>query len=121
VRVGAAVSHTIVKVEKDHRDRQVQPQPIHTMPTDHVTQCPSALFLNISGDGGSTISLGSLCQCITTLSEERFFLMSNLKWPPWRMSPLTLPFVLLVLPLLLLIPFWGALYCCKGSGVGPFL
>lgn len=59
MRVGAAVSHTIVKVEKDHRDRQVQPQPIHTMPTDHVTQCPSALFLNVSGDGGSTISLGS--------------------------------------------------------------
>ena len=38
----------------------------------------STLFLNTSRDWDSTTSLGSLCWCITTLSEKKFFLISNL-------------------------------------------
>jgi len=35
-------------------------------------------FLNVSRDGDSTTSLGSLCQCLTILSENKLFLTSNL-------------------------------------------
>lgn len=39
----------------------------------------STLF--ISRDGGSTTSLGSQCQCLTTPSETKSFLISNLTLP----------------------------------------
>ena len=39
----------------------------------------SPQFFNTSRDGDSTTSLGSLCQCITTLLDNKFFLISNLK------------------------------------------
>jgi len=38
----------------------------------------STRFLNTSRDGDSTTSLGSLFQCLTTLSVQKFFLLSNL-------------------------------------------
>jgi len=38
-------------------------------------------YLNTSRDGDSTTSLGSLFQCLTTLSVKKFFLISNLKLP----------------------------------------
>ena len=40
-------------------------------------------FLNTSRDGESTASLGSLFQCLTTLSVKTFFLISSLNLP-WR-------------------------------------
>ena len=41
----------------------------------------STHFLNTSRDGDSTAALGSLFQCLTTLSVQRFFLISNLNLP----------------------------------------
>jgi len=41
----------------------------------------SALFLNTSRDSDSTTSLCSLCQCLTTLSETKFFLISMQSTP----------------------------------------
>ena len=50
----------------------------------------STCFLNTSRDGDSTTSLGSLCQCLTTLSEKNFFLISNLNLPWHYVKPLPL-------------------------------
>ncbi|KAK4832220.1 hypothetical protein QYF61_021067, partial [Mycteria americana] len=55
----------------------------------------STRLLNTSRDGNSTTSLGSLFQCLTTLSVNKFFLISNLN-PPWcnlRPFPLVLSLV----------------------------
>jgi len=41
----------------------------------------SKWFLNTSRDGDSTIFPESLFQCLTTLSEKKFFLISNLNLP----------------------------------------
>ena len=43
----------------------------------------STHLLNTSRDGDSTTSLGSLFQCLITLSVKKFFLISNLNFP-WR-------------------------------------
>jgi len=55
----------------------------------------SPLFLNPSRDGDSTTALGSLVQCLTTLSVKTFFLIStlNLPWCCLRPLPLVLPLV----------------------------
>ena len=42
---------------------------------------PSNLTLSTSRDGASTVSLGSLCQSLTTLWVKDFFLTSNLNLP----------------------------------------
>jgi len=39
------------------------------------------VFLNTLRDGDLATSLGSLFQCLTTLSVKKFFLMSNLNLP----------------------------------------
>jgi len=52
-------------------------EPIPLMPTDHVLSATLTQFLDFPRDGDSTISLGSLFQCITTFSENKFFLISN--------------------------------------------
>ncbi|KAK4810582.1 hypothetical protein QYF61_007319 [Mycteria americana] len=46
--------------------------------------------LNTSRDGDSTASPGSLFQCLTTLSVNKFFLMSNLNLPWCNLRPLPL-------------------------------
>ena len=57
-------------------------QPNTTMPTKPCPEVPvSTRFLNISRDGDSTTSLGSLFQCLTILSVKKFFLVSNLNLP----------------------------------------
>jgi len=80
-------------LEKTSKIIQSSCQPIHTMPTDSV---PHGRFLNTSRDGDLTASLGSLCQCITTLSEVNFFLISNLNLP-WH-NLRTFSLVLSLLP-----------------------
>jgi len=47
-------------------------------------------FINTSRDGDSTTSLGSLFQCLTTLSVKKFFLISNLSLPWWNLRPFPL-------------------------------
>ena len=47
-------------------------------------------FLNTSQESDSTTSLGSLCHCLTALSEEEFLLIPNLSLPWHRLGPLSL-------------------------------
>ena len=47
-------------------------------------------FMNTSRDSDSTTSLGSLCQCLATLPEKKFFLISNLNLPWCNIRPLPL-------------------------------
>ena len=47
-------------------------------------------FLNTFRDGDSTTSLGSLFQCLTTFSVNKFFLMSNLNLPWHNLRPFPL-------------------------------
>ena len=50
----------------------------------------STRFFNTSRDGDSTTSLGSLFQCLTTVSVKKFFLISNLNFPWHNLRPLPL-------------------------------
>ena len=47
----------------------------------------SRWFLNTFRDGDSTTYLGSLFQCLTTLSVKKFFLISNLNLPWLNLRP----------------------------------
>ena len=42
-----------------------------------LPKAPSSLALSTSRDGASTASLGSLCQCLTTLTVKNFLLTSS--------------------------------------------
>ena len=57
----------------------------------------STQFLNATRDGDSTTSLGSPFQHLNTLSEKKFFLLSNLNLPLSNLRPF--PLVLLLLGL----------------------
>jgi len=46
----------------------------------------STRFVSTSRDGDSTTSLGSLFQCLTTLSVKKFFLISHLDFPPEQLE-----------------------------------
>ena len=50
----------------------------------------SPWFLNTSRDSDSTTTLGSLCHCITSLSEKKCFLICNLNLPWHNLKPLPL-------------------------------
>ena len=61
--------------------------------TSHYTKLPSAPSspaLNSAWDGASAASLGSLCQCLTTLIEENVFLIYNLNMFSFSLKPLPL-------------------------------
>jgi len=49
---------------------------------------PSTRFLNPCTDGDSSTALGSLFQCLTTLSAKKFFLIANLNLPWHNLRPL---------------------------------
>lgn len=52
-----------------------------SLPLKHEPQsATSPHLLNTSGDGGSTASLSSPCQCFTALFLKKFFLISSLIW-----------------------------------------
>jgi len=84
-----AESCAIIKVGKDHRDHQGQPQPIPTVSTS--LSATSQWFWNPSRDSGHHLP-GQLCHCITSLSEKKLCLISklNLPWHNFRPSPLIL-------------------------------
>ena len=50
----------------------------------------SKWFLKTSRDGDSTTSLGSLFQCLATLSVKKFFLITNLNLPLCNLRPFPL-------------------------------
>ena len=56
---------------------------------------PSSLALNDTRDGAPTALLGSLFQCLTTLTVKNFFLISSLNLPSSGLKPF---------PLILLLP-----------------
>lgn len=58
---------------------------------------PSNLTLNTARDEASTIFLGTLFQCLTTLTVTNFFLKSNLNLLPlsWKAFPLFCHYMLL--------------------------
>ena len=74
-----------LKLRKITKIIQSNHQSIPTMPT-------STFSLNTSRDSDSTTPLGSLCQCLTTLSEKQFLLIFNvnLLWHNLRPIPLFL-------------------------------
>ena len=72
--------HKIIKVGKD----LIHQSSPNLSPPCLLTMSPSPTapwFSNISWNGDSTSSLGSLCQCIATSSEKTLFLISNLNLP----------------------------------------
>lgn len=48
------------------------------LPQTRLFKAPSSLALNTSRDEVSTASWSSLCQCLTTLKVNNFFLVTNL-------------------------------------------
>lgn len=56
----------------------------------HVPKCHTSVFLNAFRNDNSTACLGSLFQCLTTLSEKNFVLISNLNWCDLRLFSLPL-------------------------------
>ena len=84
--------HRMIDVGKELYDHQVQPSSYHQgCPLTTLTR-----LLSTSTDSDSTTSLGSPCQCITTLSENKCFLISNLNLPWHNMRPS--PLILSLLP-----------------------
>jgi len=55
-----------------------------------LLKAPSSLALNTAREGAPTASLGNLCQGLSTLRVENFFLISNLKLPSFSLKPLPL-------------------------------
>ena len=55
-----------------------------------LLRAPSNLALNSSREGAATASLGSLCQCLTTLMVKNFFLISHLNLPSFSLEPFPL-------------------------------
>ena len=53
----------------------------------------SKCFLNTYMDGDSTTSLGISFWCMTTLSEKKFFLISNLNLPWCKLRPFSLRYL----------------------------
>jgi len=81
---------TIIKiVQSDHKSTPPCPLTVSLSAT-------STWFLNTSRDGDPTATLSSLCHCLSTLSEQKFFLISNLNLPWCNFRPLHL--ILLPLP-----------------------
>ena len=78
-RTQQLVFHRIIKVGRDLQDPQAQAQPNPPCPLPMFPSATSPWFLNTPRDKDSTTSISSLCQCITALSENEFFLVSNLK------------------------------------------
>jgi len=55
-----------------------------------LLKAPYNLAFNIPREGASTVSLGNLFQCLTTLIVNNFFLTSNLNLSSFSLKPLPL-------------------------------
>ena len=72
-----------------------------------LLKAPANLALNTAREGAATASLGSLCQCLTTLMVKNFFLISNLDLPSFSFEPFPLVLSLHIsfkLVILLIVP-----------------
>lgn len=81
------------RLEKTPKIIKSNSQPDTVKATDKL--CPQAPHLQIFQGWWLQFSLGSMLQCLTTLSEKEFFLISslNLLWCNLRLCPLALLFV----------------------------
>ena len=79
-----AAIHRIFKAGKDHWDHQIQPQ---STPLTTSLSATYPQLLDISRDGDSAMSLCSLCQCLTTLSEKKLYLIFNLNLSWYNLRP----------------------------------
>lgn len=68
---------SVMKLGKDLSDHPVQLSTYHQYCSPTVSLSATSLFPNTSGDSDLPAP-GSLCQCLTTLLEKKFFLISNL-------------------------------------------
>lgn len=89
-----SLNHRITKIGNDLLDCLVQSstyqQYLPPKPLVCISITSKCLF-NTSKDSNSTISLGSLCQCLTTLPEKKFILIylatqEFAVWKKWRFS-----------------------------------
>ena len=78
-----------IKIMKSNHDLTILPNSnspqLNHIPEHHI----QTVFKHIR-DGDSTTSLGSLFQCLTTLSVKKFFLISNLNLPWCNLRPFPL-------------------------------
>jgi len=75
------MNHSITKVGKTTKASSPTINLCHWLLWTMALSATSSLSWSISRDGDSPTSLGSLCQCITTPSVKKFFLISNLNLP----------------------------------------
>ena len=89
-------NHRIIKIGKDLQDHLVQPSTYHQCCSlNCAPKYYTTLSLDTSIDSDSITSLGSLFQCLTNLSEKKFFLLSNLNLPWCNPRPVLLDLLLL--------------------------
>lgn len=91
--LSVTIVHGIIEPFKMERPLRSSPPTINPSPPYLETISLSStrtLYLNTSRDNDSTTPLGRLCQYLTTLSENEFFLISNLSCPWHSLKPLPL-------------------------------
>ena len=59
-----------------------------------LLRAPSSLALNASRKGASTVSPGNLFLCLTTLTENNFFLIPSLNLPSYSLKPFPSPIII---------------------------
>jgi len=92
------------------------------MPTNHVLSATSTPSMNITSDDHSINSLGSLCQYLTTLSENKFFLIFNLNIPWHNLKHMEDEFPMpWVLPVKLFADCWLHNPCYRWPGQGTLV
>ena len=66
--IPSSSNHRITKAERNTKIIQSNQQSMPVTALDHVPRCSIYhFFFNTSGNSKSTTSMGSLCQCLTTL------------------------------------------------------
>ena len=89
---GVLANHRIVGWKRPLRSSSPTVHPTTPCLLNHnILKCHIYMFFwNTSRDRDSTTPLGSRFQCLTTLSVEKFFLISNLNLPWHNLKPLPL-------------------------------
>jgi len=88
VVLAATGNHRITKVGKDLQNQSVQPSTYHQyFLLSHILQHNTYVFIEHLQSQWLHHSLSSPFRCLTTLSEKKFFLMSNLNLPWYNLRP----------------------------------
>ena len=111
----------LLRLEKTTKIIYSRHQPMTPYPLTMPLSATSTQLLNTSRDSDSTTSLGSLCQCTTTLSEKKCFLISNLKLPWHNLRPYFSPYLGEGASSLLITASFQAVESNKASPESPLL